>query len=63
MKNFNITPYGLFKKFDEDNNGLISNIDFNQGLKKYLGVPKFLNDFIQAQLNLWANSAFCAKNF
>ena len=33
MKNINISPYGLFEKFDKDDNGLISNIDFNQGLK------------------------------
>ena len=44
MKNINITPYGLFKKFDKDDNGLISNIDFNQGLKKYLNIDAALAD-------------------
>ena len=31
-------------------------------LRKYLSAPEFLKDFIQAQLNLWVNNAFCAKN-
>ena len=44
MKNINITPYGLFKKFDKDDNGLISNIDFNEGLKKYLNIDAALGD-------------------
>ena len=44
MKNINITPYGLFRKFDKDDNGLISNIDFNQGLKKYLNIDAALGD-------------------
>ena len=53
MKNFNITPYGLFKKFDEDNNGLISNIDFNQGLKKYLNIDAALADPFFAYLDFY----------
>ena len=44
MKNINITPYGLFRKFDKDDNGLISNIDFNEGLKKYLNIDAALGD-------------------
>ena len=44
MKDINITPYGLFKKFDKDDNDLISNVDFNQGLKQYLNVEAALAD-------------------
>ena len=55
-----------FQKVGEDDVekvfGVMKEAQSPEGLKKYLGVPKFLNDFIQAQLNLWANSAFCAKN-
>ena len=53
MKNINITPYGLFKKFDKDNNGLISNIDFNQGLKKYLDIDAALADPFFAYLDFY----------
>ena len=31
-------------------------------MKKYLQIPQFLKDFVQAQMNLWTNNAFCAKN-
>ena len=44
MKMKNITPLGLFKKFDKDNNGLISNIDFNQGIKELLNINAALSD-------------------
>ena len=53
MKNINITPYGLFKKFDKDDNGLISNIDFNQGLKKYLNIDAALADPFFAYLDFY----------
>ena len=44
MKMKNMTPLGLFKKFDKDDNGLISNIDFNQGLKEILNINAALSD-------------------
>ena len=44
MKSKNITSYGLFKKFDRDNNGLISNIDFNQVIKELLNINSALAD-------------------
>ena len=44
MKMKNISPLGLFKKFDKDNNGLISNIDFNQGIKELLNINAALSD-------------------
>jgi len=44
MKLKNITPFGLFKKFDKDNNGLISNIEFNQGVKELLNINAALGD-------------------
>ena len=44
MKSKNITPYGLFRKFDKDNNGLISNIDFNEGIKELLNINAALAD-------------------
>jgi Ca2+-binding EF-hand superfamily protein len=53
MKNINLTPYGLFKKFDKDDNGLISNIDFNQGLKKYLNIDAALADPFFAYLDFY----------
>ena len=53
MKNINITPYGLFKKFDKDNNGLISNIDLNEGLKKYLNIDAALADSFFAYLDFY----------
>ena len=53
MKNINITPFGLFKKFDKDDNGLISNIDFNQGLKKYLNIDAALADPFFAYLDFY----------
>ena len=40
----------------------IQEANSSEGLKKYLIIPKFLNDFVQFQRNNWANSAFCAKN-
>ena len=53
MKNINISPYGLFEKFDKDDNGLISNIDFNQGLKKYLSIDAALADPFFAYLDCY----------
>ena len=53
MKNINLTPYGLFKKFDKDDNGLISNIDFNQGLKKFLNIDAALADPFFAYLDFY----------
>ena len=44
IKSKNITPFGLFKKFDKDNNGLISNVDFNQGIKEILNINSALAD-------------------
>ena len=44
MKSKNITSYGLFRKFDKDNNGLISNIDFNEGIKELLNINAALAD-------------------
>ena len=44
MKSKNITSYNLFRKFDKDNNGLISNIDFNQGIKELLNINAALAD-------------------
>ena len=44
MKMVNITPFGFFKKFDKDNNGLISNIDFNQGIKELLNINAAVAD-------------------
>ena len=51
MKNKNITSFGLFKKFDKDNNGLISNIDFNQGVKELLNINSALEDPFFAYLD------------
>ena len=53
MKNKNITSYGLFKKFDKDNNGLISNIDFNQGAKELLNINSALADPFFAYLDYY----------
>ena len=53
MKSKNITPYGLFKKFDRDNNGLISNIDFNQVIKEILNINSALADPFFAYLDYY----------
>ena len=53
MKNKNITSFGLFKKFDKDNNGLISNIDFNQGVKELLNINSALADPFFAYLDYY----------
>ena len=49
----NITPLGLFKKFDKDNNGLISNIEFNQGIKELLNINAALGDPFFAYLDYY----------
>ena len=53
MKSKNITAYGLFKKFDKDNNGLISNVDFNQGIKELLNISSSLADSFFAYLDYY----------
>ena len=53
MKMKNITPFGLFKKFDKDNNGLISNIEFNQGIKELLNINAALGDPFFAYLDYY----------
>ena len=44
MKSKNISPNILFKKFDKDNDGLISNIDFNQGIEEIFHMSPALGD-------------------
>ena len=44
MKSKNINPSILFKKFDKDNDGFISNIDFNQGLREIFNLSPALGD-------------------
>ena len=53
------SPNELQKIVDED----MENFEEmkKEGLKNYLVAPEFLNKFIQAQLNLWTNNAYCAK--
>ena len=53
MKSKNITLLGLFKKFDKDNNGLISNIDFNEGVKELLNINSALADPFFAYLDYY----------
>ena len=53
IKSKNITLLGLFKKFDKDNNGLISNIDFNQGVKELLNINSALADPFFAYLDFY----------
>ena len=53
MKTKNTTALGLFKKFDKDNNGLISNIDFNQGIKEILNISSALADPFFAYLDYY----------
>ena len=44
MKSKNINPHILFKKFDKDNDGLISNTDFNQGISEIFHMSPALGD-------------------
>ena len=44
MKSKNINPNILFKKFDKDNDGLISNTDFNQGISEIFHMSPALGD-------------------
>ncbi len=44
MKSKNINPNILFKKFDKDNDGFISNIDLNQGLSDIFHMSPALGD-------------------
>ena len=44
MKKKNINLYGLFRKFDKDNNGLISNIDLNRGLRELFNINSAIGD-------------------
>ena len=62
-KMVNITPYGLFKKFDKDNNGLISNIDFNQGIKEILNINAALADPFFAYLDYYNNGMVDFETF
>ena len=53
MKMKNLTLLGLFRKFDKDNNGLFSNIDFNQGIKEILNINAALGDPFFAYLDYY----------
>ena len=44
MKSKNINPNILFKKFDKDNDGFISNIDLNEGLNEIFHMSPALGD-------------------
>ena len=63
MKNKNITLYGLFKKFDKNDNGLVSNIDFNKALKKYLNIDAALADPFFAYLDFYNIGMFDFETF
>ena len=63
MKNKNITLYGLFKKFDKNDNGLVSNIDFNKALKKYLNIDASLADPFFAYLDFYNIGMFDFETF
>ena len=50
------------KKIFKDLKNIDGEIEAAEGLKKYLTVPKYLNDFVELQLDNWIDNAFNAKN-
>ena len=46
----------------EKEEGIFEDLQAPDELKNYLIAPEFLDDFIEAQLENWINSAFCAIN-
>ena len=63
MKSKNITETGLFRKFDKNNDGFFSNIDFNIGIKEMLNMSPALGDPFFNYLDYYHNGLIDLETF
>ena len=63
MKSKNISETGLFRKFDKNNDGFFSNIDFNLGIKEMLNLSPALGDPFFNYLDFYHNGLIDLETF
>ena len=63
MKMKNLTDIGLFKKFDTDDDGFISNIDFNRGIDDILIMSPAMKDQFFNYLDFYHNGLVDSETF
>ena len=63
MKSKNISEIGLFKKFDKNNDGFISCIDFNSTIGSIIPLPPAMRDQFFNYLDFYKNGLVDLETF